>query len=125
MLPGFTVLSGDDSLTLPLMAVGAKGVISVAANLLPKTTAALVAAAKAGDFEKAREIHLKMYPLVKALFIETNPIPIKTAMGWMDLCGPEMRLPMTPMEESNAKKLEAAMRSYGGLLSPARKHAAC
>lgn len=125
MLPGFTVLSGDDSLTLPLMSVGAKGVISVAANILPKQTAALVAAAKAGDFAKAREIHLKMYPLVKALFLETNPIPVKTAMGWLDLCSPELRLPMTPMDEAAAKKLEDAMRAYGGLLAPNRKHAAC
>jgi 4-hydroxy-tetrahydrodipicolinate synthase len=125
MLPGFTVLSGDDSLTLPLMAVGAKGVISVAANLLPKDCAALVAAAKAGDYNRAREIHLKMYPLIKALFVETNPIPIKTAMGWMDLCSPELRLPMTPMDEAAAKKLEAAMRAYGGLLAAPRKHAAC
>jgi 4-hydroxy-tetrahydrodipicolinate synthase len=124
-LPGFTVLSGDDSLTLPLMAVGAKGVISVIANMLPKATAQLAAAAKAKDYEKAREIHLKMYPLVKALFVETNPIPVKTAMGWMDLCSPELRLPMTPMDAGAAKTLEAAMRAYGGLLAPARKHAAC
>jgi 4-hydroxy-tetrahydrodipicolinate synthase len=124
-LPGFTVLSGDDSLTLPLMAVGAKGVISVVANILPKDTAALVAAAKAGDYARAREIHLKMYPLVKSLFIETNPIPVKTAMGWLDLCAPELRLPLCPMEEANAQKLEAAMRAYGGLLAAPRKRAAC
>jgi 4-hydroxy-tetrahydrodipicolinate synthase len=124
-LPGFTVLSGDDSLTLPLMAIGAKGVISVVANILPKDTAALVAAAKAGDFARARELHLKMYPLVKSLFVETNPIPVKQAMGWLELCTPDVRLPLTSMEEANAKKLEAAMRAYGGLLAAARKHAAC
>jgi 4-hydroxy-tetrahydrodipicolinate synthase len=124
-LPDFTVLSGDDSLTLPLMAVGAKGVISVVANILPKDSAALCAAAKAGDWKKAREIHLKMFPLVKSLFIETNPIPVKTAMGWLDLCAPDLRLPLCPMEESAAKKLEGALRAYGGLLAPVRRHAAC
>jgi 4-hydroxy-tetrahydrodipicolinate synthase len=124
-LPGFIVLSGDDSLTLPLMAIGAKGVISVVANILPKDTAALVAAAEAGDWDRAREIHLKMFPLIKALFLETNPIPIKTAMGWLERCSPEVRLPLSSMDAANAKKLEAALRVYGGLLSPAREHAVC
>lgn len=125
MLPGFTVLSGDDSLTLPMMAIGAKGVISVIANILPKDTAALTAAAKAGDWARAREIHLKMYMLVKTLFIETNPIPVKQAMGWLELCGAEVRLPLTAMEKPNADKLEAAMHVYGGLLTPKRKHPSC
>jgi 4-hydroxy-tetrahydrodipicolinate synthase len=124
-LPDFTVLSGDDSLTLPLMSIGAKGVISVVANLLPKDTAALCAAAKAGDWARARSLHLKLFPLIKSLFVETNPIPIKAAMGWVERCAPDVRLPLTPIEESSAKKLESAMRAYGGLLAPVRRHPAC
>ena len=124
-LPSFIVLSGDDSLTLPLMAIGAKGVVSVVANILPKDTAALVAAAKSGDWDRAREIHFKMFPLIKALFLETNPIPIKTAMGWLERCSPEVRLPLSSMDAANVKKLEAALRAYGGLLSPARERAVC
>src|SRR5262245_19979383 len=104
--PSFDVLSGDDSLTLPLMAVGAKGVISVVANILPKETAELCAAFRKGDVKRAQEIHWRMFPLVKALFIETNPIPIKTAMYWLDMCSKEMRLPLVPMEKANEDKLE-------------------
>jgi 4-hydroxy-tetrahydrodipicolinate synthase len=122
--PSFDVLSGDDSLTLPLLSVGGKGVISVIANILPKDTAELCAAWKRGDVKRAQELHLKMFPLVKALFVETNPIPVKTAMGWLDLCAPEMRLPLVPMEKANQDKLEKALREYG-LVGPRRRHAAC
>jgi 4-hydroxy-tetrahydrodipicolinate synthase len=86
--------------------------------------AQLCAAWKKGDVSRAREIHQKMFSLVKALFIETNPIPIKTAMGWMDLCGPELRLPLAPMEKANAEKLETALRAQG-LLAKKRQHAGC
>ena len=120
----FTVLSGDDSLTLPLMAVGARGVISVLANLIPKDVAALCAAWKKGDAAEARRLHLKMYPLARAMFTETNPIPVKTAMGWLELCSAEMRLPLVAMEKANAEKVETALRAYG-LIGPRRKHAAC
>lgn len=120
----FTVLSGDDSLTLPLLAVGAKGVISVAANLVPKDVAGLCAAWKAGRVDEARRAHLKMFPLVKALFLETNPAPVKTAMGWLDLCAPDLRLPMVPLEKANSEKLERALRDYG-LLGAKHKRPGC
>jgi 4-hydroxy-tetrahydrodipicolinate synthase len=119
--PSFDVLSGDDSLTLPILAVGGKGVISVLANIAPKDVAELCAAWKKNDASRAQELHAKMFPLVKALFLETNPIPVKTAMGWLDLCSPDMRLPLVPMEKANAEKLEKALRAYGLLgRKPAR-----
>jgi 4-hydroxy-tetrahydrodipicolinate synthase len=120
----FTVLSGDDSLTLPLLAVGAKGVISVLANIVPKDVAGLCAAWKEGRVDDARRAHLKMYPLARSLFVETNPAPVKTAMGWLDLCAPDLRLPMVSLEKANAEKLEQALRVYG-LVGPRRKHAGC
>lgn len=122
--PSFEVLSGDDSLTLPLMAIGAKGVISVLANIVPKDVAALCATWKKGDTAGARALHLKMFTLVKAMFLETNPIPVKTAMGWMDICAPDMRLPLTPPEKATCDKLEKALRDYG-LLAKIRKNASC
>lgn len=112
----FDVLSGDDSLTLPIMACGGKGVISVAANIVPKDIAVMCKEWKDGNTKSALQYHLKLYPLIKALFIETNPIPLKTAMEMMGLCGSEMRLPMCSMEEANRTKLKAALQSYG--LSP-------
>jgi 4-hydroxy-tetrahydrodipicolinate synthase len=121
---GFTVLSGDDSLTLPIMSVGGKGVISVLANIAPKDVADMCAAYLKGDLARAQELHLRAYPLVKSLFLETNPIPVKTAMAWLDLCSDEMRLPLVPMEEANRAKLEKALRAYG-LLGAKRRHAAC
>jgi 4-hydroxy-tetrahydrodipicolinate synthase len=121
---GFTLLSGEDSLTLPLLAVGAKGVISVAANLVPADTAKLCDAWSRGDVAGARRLHLKLLPLCKAMFFETNPIPVKTAMGWMEMCSPELRLPLCPLGEEAAKKLETVMREYG-LVAPRRKRAAC
>ena len=105
-----TLLSGDDPLTLPMFAIGGKGVISVTANLVPKRMAALCAAGLKGDFAEAKKIHYELFPLFKALFSETNPIGIKAAMEIAGLCSGELRLPMTPMEEGNRKKLEAVMR---------------
>ena len=107
------ILSGDDALTLPMMSVGASGVISVAANFIPKDVADMVAAALQGDFAAAREMHLKMHPLVKALFVETNPIPVKAAMEMMNLCDGEMRLPLSPIQPENRAKVESALRDYG------------
>ena len=107
------LLSGDDSLTLPILALGGRGVISVAANLVPGEMAALVEEGLRGDFEAARRRHYRLLPLFKALFSETNPIGIKAAMAMAKLCGPEIRLPMTPMEPGNAKALKAAMRGLG------------
>lgn len=109
---GFTVLSGDDSLTLPMLSVGAKGVISVAANILPREVARLCRSFQAGETEKAREIHLKLFPLIKALFIETNPIPVKAALGWLKLVRPEPRLPLTPINPKNAAVLKAALKPW-------------
>ena len=120
----FTVLSGDDSLTLPILAVGGKGVISVVANIVPAEVAALCAAWAKGDRAEATRLHLKLYPLCRAMFLETNPIPVKTAMGWLELCAPDMRLPLTPMDKGNAEKLEKALREHG-LVGPRRRHAGC
>ncbi len=111
--PSFDILSGDDSLTLPIMSVGGKGVISVMANIAPKDVAELCSAWKAGNVARAQELHLKMYPLIKALFLETSPIPLKTAMGWMGLCSPEMRSPLGGMEKINENRLATALKNYG------------
>lgn len=100
-----TVLSGDDSLTLPMMAVGAKGVISAAANVIPKQMSDLVHAALSGNFERAQRIHLEIFPLLKMLFVETNPIPVKTALAMMGLLKEEFRLPLCEMSEPNRAKL--------------------
>lgn len=108
-----TVLSGDDGLTLPLLAVGGKGVISVASNIIPRQMADLVAAGLAGDFAKGRQIHHSLLPLFKALFVETNPIGIKAAVARLGWAGPEIRLPMTPPEPGTLAKLEAAMAALG------------
>jgi 4-hydroxy-tetrahydrodipicolinate synthase len=106
-------LSGDDTLTLPLMAVGGKGVISVVANIVPRDVADLTRAFLSGDWKRARELHLKLFPLCQAMFCETNPIPVKTAMALMGMIGGELRMPLCPMSEANLSKLKAAMRAYG------------
>ncbi len=108
----FILLSGDDSLTLPVMSIGGEGIISVVANIIPKDVKALVSAFNDGNIEEARRLHYKMLPLIKAMFIETNPIPVKTAMGLMNLCEPLLRLPMCSMADENLSKLKAAMKEY-------------
>lgn len=108
-----TLLSGDDSLALPILAVGGKGVISVLANILPAEMSTLVKEYLRGNVNKAREIHYRLYPLMKVLFIETNPIPIKTSMAMMGMIEEELRLPMAPMEEGNRNRLEKVMQEYG------------
>lgn len=109
-----TVLSGDDSLTLPLMALGAKGVISVVANLVPKDVKRLTDAMLAGNVAAAQAAHRKLFPLCRALFVETNPIPIKTAMKWAGLiASDEKRLPLTDLAPAAAATLERAMKDYG------------
>lgn len=108
-----TVLSGDDSLTLPLMALGAQGVISVASNVIPEAVAAMVDAFFAGNLEEARALHLKMFPLFRALFIETNPIPVKRAMKFLGFAGDEVRLPLCPMSQNNEKILKNALKDFG------------
>src|SRR4051812_35523674 len=107
----FTVFSGDDSLTLPLMSLGAQGVISVVANILPEAMAELCRAALNGQYDRARDLHLQMYPLTRALFLETNPIPVKAAMAALKLCRNELRLPLTEMSAEPKKKLLAALKA--------------
>ncbi|MFO0973114.1 MAG: 4-hydroxy-tetrahydrodipicolinate synthase [Phycisphaerae bacterium] len=106
------ILSGDDSLTLPLMSIGARGVVSVVANLLPAETVALVAAALAGRWADARAAHRRLFPIVRALFVETNPIPIKTALALRGQVAEEFRLPMCPISPANRRTLEAALQPF-------------
>jgi len=108
-----TVLSGDDTLTLPLMAVGGRGVISVIANICPKEVAEITRASLNGDWKRAKEIHLRLFPLCKAMFYETNPIPVKTAMQILGRLNGELRLPLCTMSPSNRDKLEKALKAYG------------
>ncbi|MGQ0554806.1 MAG: 4-hydroxy-tetrahydrodipicolinate synthase [Nitrospiraceae bacterium] len=100
-----TVLAGDDSLTLPMMAVGGKGVITVTANVMPMEMAGLVKAFASGRIDEARRIHFKLSPLFAALFYETNPIPVKEALGLMRKIDPELRLPLCPMAQDTREKL--------------------
>jgi 4-hydroxy-tetrahydrodipicolinate synthase len=100
----FTILSGDDSLTLPMMALGAKGVISVANNIMPREVKQMVDYALKGDFKKAREMHYYLYELFKVLFIETNPIPVKTACWALGMCEKEFRLPLCEMKPVLSKR---------------------
>ena len=106
-----TVMSGDDSLTLPMMAVGATGVISVAANVAPGKVAAMCKAANAGDFAGARAIHYELMPLFKGLFFETNPMPVKAALAKMGLIENVLRLPLTPMLPGTYARLEPILQS--------------
>jgi len=109
------VYSGDDSLTLPVMAVGGCGVISVVANILPKESAAVTTAMLRGDLPKARELHFRLLPVIKALFLETNPIPVKAALSMMGHCRDELRLPLLPMTDGPRQKLRAALQAIGAL----------
>jgi 4-hydroxy-tetrahydrodipicolinate synthase len=113
--PDFSVLSGDDSLTLPLMAVGGRGVISVVANFLPREVAELTHAALDGDWKRARDLHWKLFPICRGVFIETNPIPVKEAMAMLGLIRPEWRLPMCPMSDGNREKLRKILTQAGVL----------
>lgn len=108
-----TVLSGDDSLTLPMMSIGGKGVISVAANIVPSEVAAMTAAFLDGSLQKAKDLHYKLFPLCKAMFIETNPIPVKTAMKLLGRLNGELRLPLCEIQPENEKKLKRALEEYG------------
>ncbi len=107
------IISGDDSMTLPLLSIGGVGVISVLANIIPKDVKAMCDAALRGDWAAARTWHAKMFKLAKAMFVETNPIPIKTAMAILGMVREEFRLPMCPMQPANREKLVAAMKEYG------------
>ncbi len=109
----FLLLSGDDALTLPVLKLGGVGVISVVANIVPKDVVRLVDAFNKGDVKKAEECHNQLLPLVKSMFIETNPIPVKTAMGILGMCAPDLRLPLCEMSDENLAKLKTALRDYG------------
>ena len=108
-----TLLSGDDNLTLPVLAIGGKGVISVVANIVPKDNAAMVQAWEDGKIDEARERFYRLLPLCQAMFYETNPIPVKTSLAMMGKIDPELRLPMCPMAPANMDKLKKALEAYG------------
>jgi 4-hydroxy-tetrahydrodipicolinate synthase len=108
----FTVLSGDDSLTLPFMSVGAVGVVSVASNLLPAEVSALVAAYERGDVSSAKTLHQRLYPLFKDLFIEPNPVPIKMALAWRGAMSSEVRLPLVAMTQSSQERLRKTLEPF-------------
>lgn len=109
----FDLISGDDSLTLPILSIGGRGIISVVANIVPGDVANLVAEFEKGNLKKAQEMHYKLLPLIKAVFLETNPIPVKAAMGLLGMCEPDLRLPMSKMLPENLEKLKKALRDYG------------
>ncbi len=108
-----TVLSGDDSLTFPIMALGGKGVVSVAANVLPAAVAGMVGKFLGGDVEGARAAHYELYRMNRALFVETNPIPVKAALAMMGKIREEYRLPLCPIADENRATLGKVMREYG------------
>jgi 4-hydroxy-tetrahydrodipicolinate synthase len=107
-----TILSGDDGLTLPFMAVGASGVVSVASNLFPAELCALVHACESGDFKSAESLHRTMGPLFKDLFIEPNPVPAKTALAWRGVMSAEVRLPLCEMSEANQARLRKTLETF-------------
>jgi 4-hydroxy-tetrahydrodipicolinate synthase len=109
----FQVLSGDDGMTLPFMALGAVGVISVASNLIPEEVRDLVNAAASGDYGTARAIHDRLHPLFRDLFVETNPVPVKTALAWCGLDTGEVRAPLAPLADASAAKLRATLAALG------------
>ncbi len=108
-----TLLSGDDNVTLPVLSLGGKGVVSVVANIAPKDTSNLVSAWEAGNVARAKELFYKLFPLCQAVFYETNPIPVKTALGLMGKISGEMRLPLCQMAPDNLEKLKTALQDYG------------
>lgn len=110
---GFLVLSGDDALTLPMIAAGGDGVISVVANEAPKLMSDLVRAALAGDTAQARKLHYRLFPLMQANFVETNPIPVKTALEMMDRMPARFRLPLVPLAQESAATLRSALEKAG------------
>ena len=106
------LISGDDALLLPVLSIGGIGVISVLANIVPERVAEVIANFEAGEIAVARKGYLGLLPLVKAMFMETNPIPVKTAMGLLGLIKPELRLPLCPMQEQNRARLKKLLKEY-------------
>lgn len=111
--PDFAVYSGDDGLTLPIMAAGGKGVIAVTSNLVPREFAELATTLLAGDLPGARALMARLAGLVRVMSLEVNPLPVKTALALMGACAEEFRLPLTPMASANRTKLEGVLREYG------------
>ena len=111
----FTILSGDDALTLPFMAVGAEGVISVASNIIPRQIAKMVNAFAAGKAAEALKLHQKYYPMFRDLFIETNPVPTKAALAMLGRCAEEYRLPLCKMSAANRAQLARTLKACGVL----------
>lgn len=109
----FSVLSGDDSLSLPIISVGGRGVISVASNIVPAAVCGLTDAALRGDFGTARAFHHKLFDLCRAMFLENNPTAVKTAAAMLGLCGGEIRLPLTQLTETNRQRLAEALQTWG------------
>jgi 4-hydroxy-tetrahydrodipicolinate synthase len=109
----FSVLSGDDMLLLPSLAIGSHGVISVVANILPKETKDMITAYNEHNHDLALSIHRKMFPVMKAMFLETNPIPVKAAMSLLGMIEPEIRSPLTPMERENLSQLKNVLSQFG------------
>jgi 4-hydroxy-tetrahydrodipicolinate synthase len=112
-LPSFTVLSGDDSLTLPMMAVGAAGVISVASNVIPRDMSEMVRLALAGDFVRARELHARYYRLFHDLFIDVNPVMVKEALALMGRLEPVFRLPLCETTDANRARMRETLAGLG------------
>jgi 4-hydroxy-tetrahydrodipicolinate synthase len=110
----FTILSGDDALTLPFLSVGAAGVVSVVSNLFPAEVSTLVQAFRAGDTRSAQQMHLKLLPLFKDLFIEPNPVPVKTALSWRGGMTAECRLPLCEMTTENQARLRKTLAAFEG-----------
>ncbi len=108
-----TLLSGDDNVTLPVLAIGGKGVVSVVANIVPKDTADMVKAWEEGNVARARELFYKLLPLCKAMFYETNPIPVKTSLALMGKINEELKLPLVPLAPANRERLKKALGDYG------------
>ena len=109
----FAVLAGDDAMTLPLLALGGRGVIATTANVAPSAMVQMIRAFRAGDVVEARRIHFRLLPLFQVLFCETNPIPVKAALVLMGLCGPEIRLPLTPLSEAHRERLQVVLKELG------------
>ncbi len=109
----FSVLSGDDSLLLPLMSIGGRGSIAVTSNVAPRQMLELFGAAQANDFARAREIHFQLLPVMRALFLETNPIPVKAALALMGLVDDEIRLPLTQITQPNRDRLQTVLKEVG------------
>ncbi len=110
-----TLLSGDDGITLPILAVGGKGIVSVVGNIVPKDMLAMIASFEKGDLAKAREWHYKLFPLCKAMFVETNPTPVKEAMNMLGMDVGDVRLPLVELLPENREKLRKALVDYGML----------